>query len=135
MHGARLAGATVVEPGGPLPYADSSFDLALSMDVIEHLPRPGPWLSEVVRVIRPGGELFLTTPDYGAFSLLPVLERTVLEAIARAQGFSRRGIHPTRFDRASLATALRDAGLVDVRVDTISLGWVLAARARRPLTS
>ncbi|WP_309897319.1 class I SAM-dependent methyltransferase [Archangium sp.] len=132
LHGERLAGADVLQPDAPLPYADGRFDLVLSMDVIEHLPRPGPWLADLVRVLRPGGQLFLTTPNYGSFSLLPLIEKTVLEAIARVQGFSRRGLHPTPFDKSSLVSTLREAGTTDIQVSTISFGWVLAATARRP---
>ncbi|WP_375767186.1 class I SAM-dependent methyltransferase [Archangium gephyra] len=132
LHGERLAGADVLQPDAPLPYADGRFDLVLSMDVIEHLSRPGPWLADLVRVLRPGGQLFLTTPNYGSFSLLPLIEKTVLEAIARVQGFSRRGLHPTPFDKPSLVSTLREAGTTDIRVSTISFGWVLAATARRP---
>jgi SAM-dependent methyltransferase len=134
LHGERLTGADVLQPDAPLPYADGRFDLVLSMDVIEHLPRPAPWLSEVMRVLRPGGQIFLTTPNYGSLSL-SLLEKTVLEAIARAQGFTRRGLHPTPFNSSSLEAALRAAGAAEVRIDVISFGWVLAATARRPSVS
>jgi hypothetical protein len=84
--------------------------------------------------LRPGGQLFLTTPNYGSLSL-SLLEKTVLEAIARVQGFTRRGLHPTPFDKPSLEAALYGAGARDVRIETISFGWVLAATARRPHAS
>ncbi len=48
-----------------LPYADASFDRALCLDVLEHLPlgdQPRA-LSELFRVIAPGGELFVTVPN------------------------------------------------------------------------
>ena len=130
LHGERLAGADVLQAGAPLPYADGRFDLVMSMDVIEHLPVPGPWLAELMRVVRPGGHLFLTTPNYGSLSL-SVLEKTVLEAIARVQGFTRRGLHPTPFNTSLLDSTLRAAGATRVRIDSISFGWVLAATACR----
>lgn len=130
LHGDRISRAVTIDAGGPLPLDDSAFDLVVSMDVIEHVPDPGPWLAEIVRVMRPGSQLFLTTPNYG-FSTLGLIERTALEVIARAQGFSRRDLHPSKFHRRRLERALEAAGLIDVRVSSIALGWVLAARARK----
>ena len=34
LHGEKLTGADVIRPGEPLPYADASFDLVVSMDVM-----------------------------------------------------------------------------------------------------
>lgn len=47
-----------------LPYATGSFDLIVSCETIEHLPDPAAALREMARVARPGGRLFLTTPNY-----------------------------------------------------------------------
>lgn len=41
--------------GRRLPFADNSFDVALSLDVLEHIEFPREAVSEMVRVIRPGG--------------------------------------------------------------------------------
>jgi len=46
-----------------LPFADASFDLVVSFQVIEHVLDPLPFLDEIVRVIRPGGTVVLTTPN------------------------------------------------------------------------
>jgi SAM-dependent methyltransferase len=42
-----------------LPFPDSSFDGAFSIWVLEHIEQPEAMLSELRRVIRPGGTLFL----------------------------------------------------------------------------
>jgi predicted SAM-dependent methyltransferase len=48
-----------------LPYADASFERALCLDVLEHLPMADQSraLAELFRVIAPGGELFVTVPN------------------------------------------------------------------------
>jgi len=48
-----------------LPYADGSFDRALCLDVLEHLPYPDQALAlaELYRVVRSGGELLISVPN------------------------------------------------------------------------
>ena len=47
----------------PLPFADETFDAVVSLEGIEHLLLPARCLSELCRVLRPGGILVLTTPN------------------------------------------------------------------------
>jgi SAM-dependent methyltransferase len=45
-----------------LPFPDRSFDAALSIVTLEHVRDPRLALSELARVLRPGGELLLAVP-------------------------------------------------------------------------
>jgi len=45
-----------------LPFKDNSFDMVTLIAVIEHLDHPEYIISEVHRVLKPGGSLILTTP-------------------------------------------------------------------------
>lgn len=45
-----------------LPFADSTFDCAVASEVIEHLPEPERALEEMLRVVRPGGRVLISTP-------------------------------------------------------------------------
>jgi SAM-dependent methyltransferase len=60
----RLPGARIVElePDAPLPFEDGAFGLVLCAETIEHVRDVQLLLSEVRRVLRPGGVLALTTP-------------------------------------------------------------------------
>jgi SAM-dependent methyltransferase len=49
----------------PLPYEDSSFDLVILSEVIEHLPTYIPIIREVGRILDSGGLLILSTPNIG----------------------------------------------------------------------
>ncbi len=40
-----------------LPFADSEFDMVMAAHVLEHLPDPDAALSEMMRVLKPGGKL------------------------------------------------------------------------------
>jgi O-antigen biosynthesis protein len=73
--GRRLPAARLVEldPDAPLPFPDSSFDLVLCAETLEHVRDLQLLLSEARRVLRPGGELALTTPAHGRLTGLAIL--------------------------------------------------------------
>lgn len=49
----------------PFPFASASFDLVLCMEVMEHLTYcPSHTLAEAHRVLRPGGKILITVPNY-----------------------------------------------------------------------
>ena len=47
-----------------LPFDDGEFDMILSFDVLEHVESPAAALSEIRRVLRPGGQAWLVFPTY-----------------------------------------------------------------------
>jgi SAM-dependent methyltransferase len=134
LFGDELKSCDVITPEAPLPYPDGTFDLVTSMDVVEHIVDPVPWLAEALRVLKPAGRLFLTTPNYASTSL-NILEATALELVARLQGFSRRDIHPTKMTPTRLEKLLLDAGGTELEISTVALGWVLTAFARKRRTT
>ena len=46
-----------------LPFSDDAFDAAVCMEGIEHVLDPFLLLGELIRVVRPGGRVYLTTPN------------------------------------------------------------------------
>ncbi len=60
-----------VGPDEPLPLPDNDFDLVLCAETIEHVRDVQLLLSEARRVLRPGGELALTTPAHGPLVRVP----------------------------------------------------------------
>jgi SAM-dependent methyltransferase len=55
--------ALVVPDAGSLPFEDSTFDVALCLEVFEHLFSPAEAAAEILRVLRPGGVLITTVPN------------------------------------------------------------------------
>jgi len=47
-----------------IDHADATFDTVFSCETIEHVPDPPKAVRELGRVLKPGGRLFLTTPNY-----------------------------------------------------------------------
>lgn len=50
----------VLGDGLRLPLRDGSLDVAFSSNVLEHVPDPGTFVDEMVRVTRPGGLVYLS---------------------------------------------------------------------------
>ncbi len=59
---ARLPGI-VLAPAEALPFADGSFDVVFSHEVIEHVTDDAAAASEMVRVTAPGGRIVLFCPN------------------------------------------------------------------------
>ena len=69
---------TPADMNAPLPFGDGTFDTVISCETIEHVPDPYRAVRELARVLRPGGRLFLTTPNYlGVYGLYRVYLRLV----------------------------------------------------------
>ena len=49
--------------GQSLPFQDNSFDYAVSASVLEHTDDPVRYLNEILRVVKPGGSLYLGFPN------------------------------------------------------------------------
>src|SRR5580692_12131164 len=60
----RALGEVIAGSVLEMPFADDSFDLAVSLDVIEHLEDDLAALRELRRTIAPGGALLVTVPAY-----------------------------------------------------------------------
>ncbi len=68
---------------GELPFEDDSFDLVLCLEVLEHIPEPGPVLAELSRVCR--GDIVLSVPSEPWFRL---------GSLARGKYLEDWGNHP-----------------------------------------
>ncbi len=99
--------ACVQSIGELLPLADSSVDCAILSEVIEHLEAPHASIREATRVLRPGGRLLITTPNYR--SLWPLMEWTVDRLnMAPKMGGEQ---HISKFDPTLLRNLMRECGL------------------------
>lgn len=58
---------TIAAIGEELPFADASFDVVMSDNVIDHAARPLAVVDELVRVLKPGGTLYFTVNVHHRF--------------------------------------------------------------------
>jgi SAM-dependent methyltransferase len=47
----------------PLPFPDAHFDYVFSIEGIEHFQNPWTFAKELCRVLKPGGRIFISTPN------------------------------------------------------------------------
>jgi SAM-dependent methyltransferase len=52
----------VLGSAAALPFAEATFDGVLSVAVLEHVPDPRRCVSEIARVLKPGGWVFVAVP-------------------------------------------------------------------------
>ncbi len=102
----------LVEDGMPLPIADASFDAVWAGEVIEHVADTSGWLSELRRVLRPGGRLLLSTPAHDRLAVLAL----ALRARAFDEHFDPRSDHLRFYTARTLRALLEDFRFEQVRI-------------------
>jgi 2-polyprenyl-3-methyl-5-hydroxy-6-metoxy-1,4-benzoquinol methylase len=104
-----------------LPIADDSVDAAAAVEVIEHLENPRALVRELVRVVRPGGWIVVTTPNQ-----LSVLSLLTLLLKGRFSAFQDNAYpaHRTALLEIDLHRIASECRLRDVQVAYTCLGRV-----------
>ncbi len=117
-------------------FADNQFDAVVLRDVIEHLPNPKCTLQEINRILRPGGALYVWTPNFDSLTRylagprwgavifpwhLYYFTPKTLSQMSRAAGFT-----PIKMSTRNLLLDFRD------RYAALKKGEALAVK--RPLT-
>ena len=124
--GGRLGADTQLvelDPDAPIPLEDSQFDLVLCAETLEHVRDVQLLLSEMRRVLRPGGTLAITTPAHSRLTGLKLLVRGF------ENSFDPLSPHLRFFTKRSLVRLLGEMGY-DVRSIRREKGTLLATARR-----
>jgi len=85
-----------------LPYKKNEFDMIISLAVIEHISNVSNYMGEILRVLKPGGIVYLTTPNfrfcYKSFfndptHVKPYTEKSI-ERLLKIWGFEQIATYP-----------------------------------------
>ena len=156
----RLSGQFVVANAEKLPFRTAAFDCVNSMGVLHHTPETGKAISEVWRVLRPGGRLILMFYHRASlqyrwkFALAAALTGKSRDHLAREVDGEGNPIGKTytreeladllrRFERVEIFAGVLQGNMLVPRVGRVipaavlrpfesRFGWFLYAKAIRP---
>jgi ubiquinone/menaquinone biosynthesis C-methylase UbiE len=122
----RLVGAEAID----LPFRDGAFEVVTGGFVLAHFTRPETALFDMLRVLRPGGRVALSTwaDDVDAFgeAWLDLIHSVVPKELL-APSIARAVPHRDRFRRrTAVEDVLHDAGLARVRTERVAYEWSYA---------
>lgn len=93
---------------------DNKFDAVVAIEIVEHLENPFRFVRECAKLLRPGGLLFLTSPNVeSVFSRLLFLYTGRLSSFAAYE--TVRPAHITPIFRWKLDMLLDEAGFQEIR--------------------
>jgi SAM-dependent methyltransferase len=110
-------------PTGPETFEPGSFDVVTAFEVVEHVGDPRAEATAIAAALRPGGLLYLTTPNFDSLS------RRLLRGRWSVVSFPE---HLSYFTPTTLRSWLARAGFEPVAVTTTG---VSLARLRRGLST
>ena len=104
----------LVTDANPIPLPDGRVSKVVAMEVLEHVADPAQFMSELVRVAKPGALFLITVPD--------ALGESVQKKLAPPVYFEHPN-HIRIFEREEFTRLVKDAGLIIERRTEYGFYW------------
>ncbi len=116
-------GHFLVGTGESLPFGDNSFDAVTSVLTFSYVNNPGKMLSEVIRVVKPGGRVVICTLSRTIFtSGLPAVYQ--LGELMRIRKIGVGNFNERYYTAEEMISLFRDAGFSDISTRKCSFAHV-----------
>lgn len=137
----------------PFPFSDGTFDVVTCLEGIEHVLDGYRLLAELVRVLRPGGTLIVSTPNvmnvysrwwYFLYGYPFQFPPHAMQHVSKERAIDRGHINPMSYLRLRYLLESLGAEVIEIKGDRAKkkhllpllmpaffLGWVLGRKHRR----
>ncbi len=138
---------------GPFPFDDCSFDVVTCLEGIEHVLDGYSLIAELIRVLRPGGTIILSTPNtmnlysrwwYFLYGYPFQFPPHAMQHVSENKEIDRGHVNPMSYLRLRYLIESLGASVVEIRGDRVKkkillpfllpihwVGWVLGRQHRR----
>lgn len=115
----------------PFPLEPGSADAVVSTETIEHLENPRAFMRELVRLVKPGGRVVITTPNQlSLLSKLTLVVKNEFNAFQRGEGLYPA--HITALVEQDLRNIAAECGLERVEIHYTDSGRMPFSRHHWP---
>jgi SAM-dependent methyltransferase len=114
---------------GRAPLPDESADVVVAVETIEHLENPRAFMRELVRLVKPGGQVVVTTPNQlSLLSLLTLIVKRQFQAFQAAD----YPAHLTALLEIDLLRIANECGLLDMQFEYSNQGRLVLTSRHYP---
>lgn len=108
---------------GRAPLPDAAAEVVASLETIEHVENPRAFMRELVRLVKPGGLIVVTTPNQlSLLSKLTLVLKNQFNAFQEAPGLYPA--HLTALLEVDLLRIARECGLIEVAIRYTDVGRI-----------
>ncbi|MBI5224329.1 methyltransferase domain-containing protein [Candidatus Micrarchaeota archaeon] len=107
-----------------LPFKDATFDIVTMAEVIEHFIETEIALKEIMRVLKPGGRIIITTPNFAS------IRDRILMIFGKLQAFAWHTDHVKFFNKERLTKVLKGTGYRNIHIHGSAFGFPIPKNAK-----
>lgn len=110
----------VVGDAYTIPFASETFDCVIAAEVMEHTPDPKLFITNLLKVLKPGGTLIVTTP---------YKEQIPYSLCVHCNQATPHNAHVHTFDAQKISKLLSNQPILNWKINTFANKWLVKLRS------